>query len=93
MSSTLCFMSSLSSELAEEMEFISLEDEGNELFITQESKAMEDSVVGHGILPEAMDFGAPLMSVVSEAKPQYSDISDDDFDFPSSQVVAEPNFE
>ena len=67
------------------MEVFSLEDESNELFITQQPKSNEID----GILPDGMDLKLPCSGIVSGALgTHYSDISnfESDVDIPSSQV-------
>ena len=66
------------------MEVFSLEDEGNDLFITQQDKIVENS----GILNDGMDFQSPCSGIVTGAiDAKYSDISDfeSDVDVPSLQ--------
>ena len=71
------------------MDTFSLEDDGNELFVTQEARHIDvdmeknteydDSVFGI----EADDFSEPLglAGNVNEGVPHYSDISRDEVDF------------
>ena len=75
------------------MEVFSLEeDDGNELFITQESKIdrINRESNDKGIIGDPEDFSTPCVSLVSQGKhdtPAYSDISDsEDFQIPSSQI-------
>ena len=68
------------------MEFYSLEeDDGNELFITQESWDSGDKVLKVNE-NDGLDYECPNLTQGCHAK--YSDISDDDdFQIPSSQIV------
>ena len=73
------------------MDVYSLEkDDCNDLFITQSSGDNKInsslSVIGDG-----SDFSSPCVSLVKSSTgvcnvPQYEDISDEDFDIPSSQL-------
>ena len=67
------------------MDVFSLEDEGNDLFLTQKDPEHKFDVKNVGILGDGSDFVSPCVSLVSVKQDQYSDISDDDFEFPSSQ--------
>ena len=74
------------------MEVFSLEDDGSELFITQSNAEDTQNVNYSPILGDGRNFQAPLVSVGNHANfnlldPQYDNISDDDFDIPSSQVI------
>ena len=78
------------------MEFVSLEDEGNELFITQESvENSQKNPRSVGILPDPNDFTSPVSSIIPRGnQPYYSDISDEeDFQIPCSQKNLTPSFE
>ena len=70
------------------MELFSLEDEEySQLFITQSSNNSVNVTENDGngsILGDPLDFKSPCVSVLSD---QYSDISDEEFDIPSSQMV------
>ena len=73
------------------MEVFSLEeDDCNELFITQSCSGDNNSVNSSvndgfsGVLGDPMDFASPCSSLVNA---HYSDISDDDFEIPSSQMA------
>ena len=72
------------------MELFSLEeDDGNDLFITQESSYDRNNLQNCDkyLGKDATDFQSPCVSVIDKFKLQYSDISDDDFmDIPSSQI-------
>ena len=68
------------------MDHFSLEDdEYNDIFITQTPKAQMVNDVNVGILSNGTDFLSPLVGLVSGMAPLYSDISEDEFEFPSSQ--------
>ena len=75
------------------MDMFSLEHEDcNELFITQTSPKYnrESSQNALSILGNGDDFGSPLVMVGSQGEMRsnvahYEDISDDDFEIPSSQ--------
>ena len=63
------------------MEMFSLEDDGNELFITQESARSD-------ILNNSVGLSGQSLAQSMETsvfKSHYSDISEDDFEIPSSQ--------
>ena len=68
------------------MDVFSLEDEEYEhLFITQSS----DNSEKNAILEDPNDFSSPCVSLVPQRaniEARYSDISDDEFDIPSSQI-------
>ena len=70
------------------MNVLSLEDDdGDCLFITQTSNSSDGDVNG-GKLCNSSDFISPCVSLVNQkesAMNNYSDISDDDFEIPSSQ--------
>ena len=72
------------------MELYSLEDDDcHELFITQ-SDSKKDESGSKSILMDENDFQSPCVSLVSNSKANalgcdYEDISDDDFQIPSSQ--------
>ena len=69
------------------MDQFSLEDdEYNSIFITQTPKAQKVDEYNVGILPNGNDFGSPLVGLVSGSVAQYSDISEDEFEIPSSQL-------
>ena len=64
------------------MEVFSLEeDEGNDLFITQESQNDSATSVG-SILGDGLNFSTPCFSLLDS---KYSDISEDEFEIPCSQ--------
>ena len=72
------------------MDVFSLEDEDySQMFITQSSPKRQKVGENLQILGDRSDFSKPLVSLVGAQnadKPQYSDISDDNFlDFPMSQ--------
>ena len=72
------------------MDLFSLEDDdASSLFITQESNGDSNITINgdnNSILGDPMDFGSPCASLVGDAKPHYSDISEDEFEpLPSSQ--------
>ena len=64
------------------MEFISLEEDYTGINLSQENGS---NVTGGGILGDGTDFQLPVVSVVKKHEAHYSDISDDEFTFPSSQ--------
>ena len=76
------------------MDVFSLEDDdGNELFITQSSND-DNATNGLSIIGDGNDFLSPCVSILDKSKgvsdqQHYEDISDDDFEIPSSQVVSE----
>ena len=69
------------------MEVFSLEDDdGNDLFITQESQMDKNNRKSEGssILGDPLDFQSPCASLINT---HYSDISDDDLmEIPCSQI-------
>ena len=74
------------------MELFSLEeDDGAQLFITQESNMEVDKGIPSPILGNPNDFKSPLVSIVpkpmcSVMDSKYSDISDEnDFEIPASE--------
>ena len=74
------------------MEIYSLEeDDGHELFLTQNSATKDINGRKTAILGDGMDFQSPCALLIHAADfnivgSQYKDISDDDFEIPSSQV-------
>ena len=65
------------------MDVFSLEeDDGNELFLTQSSNSDKQVNPNFGILGDSSDFSSPCVSLV---RPVYEDISEDEFEFPSTQ--------
>ena len=68
-----------------EMEMYSLEDDGNGLFLTQRDPIESGNSQSAGILGDGSDFVSPCASLDSVKQDQYSDISDDECDFQSSQ--------
>ena len=84
----VCVICVLLIGLVSVMELFSLEDEEyNQLFITQSSNNsvnVTENVGNSSILRDPLDFKSPCVSVLSD---KYSDISDDEFDIPSSQIV------
>ena len=68
------------------MDMYSLEDDGNDLFITQQSPSdKSDRNVTKSVFGDVADFQSPCISLVIQQ--HYSDISNDDFmDIPSSQI-------
>ena len=78
------------------MEVFSLEeDDCPELFITQ-SSSDSNGIENNSILVDENDFQSPCVSLVSPPKQNalggnYEDISDDDFDIPSSQLQMSDN--
>ena len=74
------------------MDICSVEDEDcSELFTTQNSKGIvSDSLDSGPILGDGSNFRAPLISLTPNFNvggDHYEDISEDDFDIPSSQVM------
>ena len=71
------------------MDTFSIEDDdGDSLFITQSSDKSDKSD-NVGILGDSSDFSSPCVSLISSGKvgdAQYSDISEDEFDIPCSQI-------
>ena len=74
-----------------DMEVFSLEeDECPDLFLTQSSVNVQDNNRNNSILGDGMDFQSPCVSLIPAARfdgmaSHYEDISDDDFQIPSSQ--------
>ena len=75
------------------MDLFSLEenDDCNELFITQSlpSESVINVDNNNVITSNLMDFGSPCVSLLPKSLStvqQYSDISDDDFEIPCSQM-------
>ena len=64
------------------MECISLEEDSCRIVPSQEKP---NGSLNCGIIGDEMDFQSPVNSVIRREQPHYSDISDDDFEFPSSQ--------
>ena len=62
------------------MESFSLEDDGNDLFITQKARVNNQNQVG-SVLGDSTDLLLPCFSLMNS---KYSDISDNDFDIPLS---------
>ena len=75
------------------MATFSLEDDGNDLFITQEDSGYQNESVFGSVLGDKNDFQSPCHSVLDSVIPQYLDISDDDFayEIPSSQMKIDKN--
>ena len=70
------------------MENLSLEDdEVGWVFVTQQDPS--GNSVSNGVLGDPSDFTSPCASILSASQQDYSDISDDDFDLPSSQMEVE----
>ena len=64
------------------MECISLEEDNCGIVGSQQNA---NSITGGGIIFDGMDFQSPVTSVLRGFELHYLDISDDDFEFPSSQ--------
>ena len=74
------------------MDIFSLEDDGNEMFITQEDSGIQnDSQIG-SILGDENDFQSPCRGVFDVGGMLYSDISDEDsnYEMTSLQVKIQP---
>ena len=67
------------------MEVFSLEEDDNSLFITQSDSGSSFPTGENSILGNANDFVLPCVSIVEGIGQHYSDISEDEFDIPSSQ--------
>ena len=64
------------------MDCISLEEDNDRIVPSQEKQNVGRNC---GIIGDEMDFQSPVTSVIRSEQPHYSDISEDEFEFPSSQ--------
>ena len=72
------------------MDVFSLEDDGNELFLTQEVRENSNS----GYFGEESEKARGHVTTDNVSEMRYSDISDEEEGlFSSSQVASKPNFE
>ena len=75
------------------MEVFFLEEEdSNEMFLTQVSQEDKNCDDNRSIFGDGMDFQSPCVSLRRDANfnlmsSQYDDISDEDFEIPSSQEI------
>ena len=77
------------------MEMFSLQDDYRDVFIIQSDKIVNDGLVSNeencekdgdlSVLADPMDFSSLCTSLLGST--HYSDISDDDFEIPSSQMT------
>ena len=70
----------------DEMEICSLEEDENQIVFTQTGACNKGAGRNIGIIGNENDFTSPCSSVLDVKQLQYSDISDDDFEIPSSQI-------
>ena len=72
-------------KISSKMDVYSLEEDENQLFLTQRDSQRDSTSEESLILRNPLDFASPCASLLGVKQDQYSDISDDEFDIPCSQ--------